>query len=446
MPIRAAATRVSTFLTHVRGRHVFRVSLFYAAAAWVVLQVGQSVLPIVLEGPQPWLRALLILLVGGFPAALALGWYFDLRPQRADQIPGSAEPAPRGSLEPGDVQIEATAIETLSSEERAAFARAKSLLEERVTDPLAKGLAILNQLAESAPTFAGVHAARAEALALLVDAGAITSSEALPKAKRAAGRAIELDSGLAAGYEAAGLVATLDWDWATAEFAFARAVELAPHSARIRHRYAVYLAAVGRVRDAIQQANIARELDPDSCALQTLNAALHYYAHDADRAVVEARAAIKSQPASAFPRLVLALALEQRGEAAQAAGELKSAMAAGVANEGLMLAALGHVYAKTGRTEDAARTLKAIISRRRTNPPDATAAPYFAIAALQAALGETDAAFESLRRAVGERDGWLLALRVHPWLDDLRSDDRYSEIVSQMRFSGELGDERLTSG
>src|SRR5580765_6577247 len=61
----------------LRRRGLLGTAALYFAGAWVVLQVGTTVIPIV--GLPAWSgRALLTVLLAGFPVALVLAWFFDL--------------------------------------------------------------------------------------------------------------------------------------------------------------------------------------------------------------------------------------------------------------------------------------------------------------------------------------------------------------------------------
>lgn len=63
----------------LKRRNVIRVAGFYLVAAWLIVQVAETVLPIF--GVPEWvLRALIILLAIGFLPALAFSWVFELTP------------------------------------------------------------------------------------------------------------------------------------------------------------------------------------------------------------------------------------------------------------------------------------------------------------------------------------------------------------------------------
>ena len=58
-----------------------------------------------------------------------------------------------------------------------------------------------------------------------------------------------------------------------------------------------------------------------------------------------------------------------------------------------------------------------------------------AFAMLHAGVGEADAAFEWLDRAVEDRRGWLAYLKVEPLLDPLRGDPRFGRLLERMRLA-----------
>lgn len=67
-------------LSELKRRNVFRVAIAYAIAAWIVMEVASTVLPI-LEAPQWTLKVVLLLIVLGFPFALVIAWAFELTPE-----------------------------------------------------------------------------------------------------------------------------------------------------------------------------------------------------------------------------------------------------------------------------------------------------------------------------------------------------------------------------
>lgn len=64
----------------LRDRKVFRAGLVYLAAAWLVMQVADVVMP-ALHLPDWTLTLVVVALIIGFPVALVLAWAFELTPQ-----------------------------------------------------------------------------------------------------------------------------------------------------------------------------------------------------------------------------------------------------------------------------------------------------------------------------------------------------------------------------
>ncbi|MEY2541917.1 MAG: hypothetical protein QOI22_1519 [Verrucomicrobiota bacterium] len=68
------------FFAELKRRKVYRVAVAYAVGAWLVAQIVTQIFP-VFEVSQWALRLMIVLLVAGFPVALALSWAFDITPE-----------------------------------------------------------------------------------------------------------------------------------------------------------------------------------------------------------------------------------------------------------------------------------------------------------------------------------------------------------------------------
>jgi hypothetical protein len=63
-----------------------------------------------------------------------------------------------------------------------------------------------------------------------------------------------------------------------------------------------------------------------------------------------------------------------------------------------------------------------------------TYVPAYFIAAIYGALGEKDQAFAWLQRAYDERDPQITYLLLDPFMDPLRSDARFNDLVRKVGF------------
>ncbi len=69
-------SKMTSFIAELRRRHVFRVAVGYAAFAFVVLQLGEIVLP---AFSAEWaLQYVVVFAVLGFPVVIVLAWVFDV--------------------------------------------------------------------------------------------------------------------------------------------------------------------------------------------------------------------------------------------------------------------------------------------------------------------------------------------------------------------------------
>ncbi len=74
------------------------------------------------------------------------------------------------------------------------------------------------------------------------------------------------------------------------------------------------------------------------------------------------------------------------------------------------------------------------MSRQIVSPPSRQIPAYSVVRAVEAALGEREAAFESLEQAYAERDIQLQFLKVEPGYDPLRDDPRFNEMLRRMNL------------
>src|SRR3954453_22324418 len=70
---------MTSFLSQLKQRRVYRVAIGYAVAAWLAVQIAATVLP-AFHAPEFILPVLIVLLGVGFPVALVLAWAFDITP------------------------------------------------------------------------------------------------------------------------------------------------------------------------------------------------------------------------------------------------------------------------------------------------------------------------------------------------------------------------------
>jgi tetratricopeptide (TPR) repeat protein len=310
-----------------------------------------------------------------------------------------------------------------------AYLRGRYHWNQRTWQGLQAGLESFARALEEDPSYALAYAGLADAYALLgiAEYGILPPREAMPKARAAALKALEIDGTLAeAQTQVAHVKAFFDWDWVGAEREFKRAIELSPSYAFAHHWYALYLAAMERMDEAIVAEKQAHELDPLSPIISKNVGTIYYYASRYDQAVAQYKSALEHDPNFARTHFFLGLLYEQEGKFEDAAGSFRRAIELG-GDTPVMLAALGHAYAVSGRKAEAQGILAELAERSRRQY-----VPAFSVATIHAGLGDHDRTFEWLERAFEERSSWLLSLKVEPMFAGLRSDPRFLDLVRRV--------------
>ena len=304
---------------------------------------------------------------------------------------------------------------------------------KRTVEGFTKAVEYFNAAIVIDPSYALAFAGLADCYALLGsdEYGALAARDAMPKAKAAAEKALELDETLAEAHASLAYVTWVyDWDQAAAEREFKRAIELNPNYATARHWYAIsYLSALGRHREALAEIKRAQELDPLSLIINSAVAWVFYFAREHDRAIEQYRKTLELDPHFSVARTKLAWAYEQKSMYREAIAELREAIRVSGGRVGT--ASLGHTLAASGREEETRQVLDELKERAEWDH-----VPPYNIALIYVALGENDQAIEWLRKARAERSSWLVWLGVDPRFDRLHGDERFVDLLPSAGLAG----------
>lgn len=276
------------------------------------------------------------------------------------------------------------------------------------------------------PNFALAHAGLADTYVLLGTSvyGEPAASDALPRAKAAAQRAIALDDGLARAHTSLAMVRYRhDGDSAAADREFRRALELRPGYVTGHQWYAMFLAEQGCDLDASARAERAVSLDPLSPIMHMTLGAVHYYARRFDLASAAERRALELDPNFVVARLYLAWSLIAQKNAKAAIEVLGPAIGS---RNPQALATLAGAYGVLGDAARAGEIRRQILSRQPV--------PAAALVRLHAISGEPEALFEALRRALAERSDIVTTLQTNALFDPVRSDPRFAALLSRPKL------------
>ena len=114
---------------------------------------------------------------------------------------------------------------------------------QRTSADIQRAVGLFQQATEKDPRFAGAYVGLASSYGILPYYSAVPWREAIPKARAAALRALELDSRAAEAHAVLADCARQDWDWDGAEREYQEALRLNPNHATTHQWYAEFLGA-----------------------------------------------------------------------------------------------------------------------------------------------------------------------------------------------------------
>ena len=310
-----------------------------------------------------------------------------------------------------------------------AYLRGRFLLDEGSEEGLRGAREQFERALALQDDYAAAHAGIASYYAVLPFYSSQAPAEVFPKARAAAQKAVELDETLPEAHASLAYIrAYYEWDWAGADREFRKALDLRPNFADAHFSYSRFLAASGRMPEAIAEIRKAEELDPrELVAAREPRAALLLpgrLRRSTRRSWSRSAGPI---PSSRVARWGIGLSYEEKGMGTEALASLKQATE--LSKSLNIRTSLAHASARFGQRAQALEVLKALEERSRTNY-----VPSYYFALIHSGLGEKDRAFEWLERAYQERSTVLAYLRIDPRLAPLRSDPRYLDLVRRMGF------------
>jgi TolB-like protein/Flp pilus assembly protein TadD len=249
------------------------------------------------------------------------------------------------------------------------------------------------------------------------------------QAPKWAEKALKLDDSLAEAHNALARAAQQEWDWTTAEREYRRAIELNPSYPLAHSWYAMYLYAMQRLEEAVAEAKRAQQLDPASARVNTWAAAIYLFAGRSEEGMAALQKALELDPRYLDASIVLARTYVANGMYQRTIAELRRALTLNQEREPLLLGALAHAYARGGQRAEALKLLREL---KRTEIEAKEYVPPFGIIWAYAGLRDNDQAFAWLERAYEMGADRMVWLNVDSFLDPLRSDPRFNDLVRRV--------------
>jgi tetratricopeptide (TPR) repeat protein len=256
----------------------------------------------------------------------------------------------------------------------------------------------------------------------------VPPNEAMPNAKAAAERALQLDPSLAEAQAVLGAVHLFyDWRPIPAYTRLREALTQAPGLALANEMHAFLNLATGRFDEAAASARRARERDPLSVPLMVASQFIALAGRRYEDAAQYGLQAVAREPNVGLLRALVGMNLIYSGREVEGAEQLNSGLRVDPHPAVTLLAAAG--YARIG---DVGRT-RELLAQAKAQARQRYVCAY-EVASVHAVLGESDEAFAWFDKALIDRCDCLIWLNTEPWLDRIRADPRFEQLVRKVAF------------
>ncbi|HEX6573384.1 MAG TPA: protein kinase [Gemmatimonadaceae bacterium] len=306
------------------------------------------------------------------------------------------------------------------------YLRGRFFFQRRDSASLRKAAEYFNAAIAADSNYALAYAGLSDAYSHSSVFGYAAPVKNMPLARQYADRALALDSTLAEAHSSRAFVATFyEWDWNTSGREFAKALALDPSYASTHLWRAWYLLARDSANATIAEAQNALAVEPFVVLTNTRLISLLYYTRRYDAALRQAQKTHELD--STFFQLGAerARVLADLHRCPEALREISRVPPQTPAMLG---GTRGYTYARCGRRAEAINELKSLAAQAKSGKYTS----HYALAVVQAALGNKDAALAELNSAVTERSWCMFLLEVEPAFDGLKGDPRFARLVRQV--------------
>jgi TolB-like protein/Tfp pilus assembly protein PilF len=318
---------------------------------------------------------------------------------------------------------------TVNPESHDAYLKGRYFFNRPSDENLTKAIALFEEAVRLSPDFAPAYSGLSDAyLWAAFNEGVLTSSEAKPKAKAAAERAIQLDGASAEAHTSLAVYRVwYEFDWAGSESEFRRAFALNPNYAFAHDQFGLALAFQGRFDEAVAEGKLASGLDPLSPQIPVDAVGALAFQRKFQAARELARRTAELDPTFFFGPFSLAWIDIQAGKVSDAIPEFKNALA--LESPPFVTAWLGYAFGASGDRSSAMATIEELKKKSLHGY-----VPPFNLAIVYLGLGDHARALEYLERAHAADSQWMIYLKEDRIFDPLRSEPRFIALMKNLRF------------
>ena len=316
---------------------------------------------------------------------------------------------------------------TEDSEAYRLYLKGRHHWNKRSPEGFLKAVEYFQQALHKDPAYSLAYAGLADTYAYLSFFNVVAPREAMPKAKTAAVKGLEIDKALAEAHVSLGYISFIyDGDWPAAGKHFEQALALNPAYTRGHTFYPLYLSSVGRSEESLEVAKGALDIDPASPAVSHSLAVQLYLARKFNRAIEQAHDTLEMDANFAISYAVLGEAYLSKGMHREGLSALEKYSALS-RSSAASLALLGYSHARLGERKESLQMIEALKAASKQS-----FVPALFVALVYAGLEDQDQAFTWLEKAHEERFSRLAYLKVEALWDPLRSDPRFADLLRRV--------------
>lgn len=309
-----------------------------------------------------------------------------------------------------------------------AYLRGRYFCNKRTEENLNTARKYFEQAIEREPGYASAYSGLADTYFYSgYYFGKMRPTEAMPKARDAALKALALDNSLAEAHTSLALVKFFfDFDLAGAAEGLTRSIALNSNYATAYQAHSVVLGALGHHDESVAEARRGLEVDPLSIPVNNIVGEMLAAARRWDAASDQYRKTIELDPNVALVHENLGTALEEIGQDDEAINEYL--LARSLYGDGeFLLSQLRDAYEGTGMKGFRRKQLQFVLARWDGWHVDA-----FQIATFYARLNEADAAVAWLQKAAEDHSGMLIWIKMYPDFKNIVSHPGFQTLVRHL--------------
>lgn len=317
----------------------------------------------------------------------------------------------------GDLPHAATA----DGEAYSLFLQARHTINQRTYESLRRGEALIQQAIDLDPEYAPAWVLKAFIHSQQGDVGARLPLEAVPLARAAVNKALELDPNNGAAHALSGdLMVSYERNYSGARAEFERALKIDPNDIDTLYQASVYYVFVGEFEEGLRLAQKSQVLDPLHMPNHATLGYIYNILGDYEKAIDILEKRIEIAPESFGSYAYLANAYIFKGDYETAVELLQQERL-----DGFKFAGLAAVYSHMGNraaSDEALAQLKA----QQGGGWD------WQLVQAHAARGELDEAFAAMDAAYENRDSGLQLILGDRHISNLRDDPRYEAMLEKL--------------